>query len=1059
MPYIAQLRLPALAVAVALLGCSGNNRSAPTPNDDAADSARAPQRPAGELGYDQVPQYQSIAVDANGFLIDGQYRLLRGGTLQWFRLPEEVWEDRLRRFKAAGFNTVDIYVPWNVIEPREGEFNFEQPNLRHFLTLAQKHGLYVYFRPGPYITNEMDGGGLPAWLVPHTTKKSREADGRPNLRVDDPDYLAASERYLRALNEHIRPFLITNGGPIILYAIENEYDWFEIFFQVDKLFWYGGGPERSLTQGTNTRQYMAALRDIALNSGIDVPITTCPGSAKVAGTGDVDGVIPMPNIYKSEGIEKIAYDIVTSMHDPQRFGGNYTGFPSGSTETERTVARMKRLFSGGLDGFFAFNVVGMHTPGYQNSVVLNNAGPKAVFDLSVDAALNAFVAPEVAYFHNVIDYYGAISASGTLREKFWSFRRANLFYDAFEDAIGGVLHPLRSGDFRGADARLQVRHPLLGAEEGNRRVHYWMQAADGTRFVGLTNTTGTAQTVPLGSIELEGRTLPRYEPMTVVAETIPGPDTPSSEAIYQHLLVADLPLAADTRLSYTTSEILTWRQFGDKRLLVLYGPAGASGELAIDGAVEMTPADGFTAHDGQSDLELSYTYGAPAHLQLRVGAERIDVLVVSTELAGRSWFFRTANDAPMLIAGADYAAPSLVPGKLVDIEDTRNAPELLVMSTESVTLDGYELSEPWDATAGLGHFRRAAAAAPAAFDIALAQGRSTVDAPPTASSVDDQWQALEGQPMPLELLDILEGHAWYVTEVELDDPARHGNLYIEHASDIVGIYVNGTYITTVSPLGTEIDNRSWTATYRFPDLTPHLRAGKNVLAFRVEVWGHGSFMWPRGTLIGSRAKLPSLGFDAFKGLWGRARLGNTSLNRWWVRGELEGERQAVMAPSYDDSGWQPAAVPLALGKGDVRWYRTTFATDALPDPSEVFAPAVLALAGARTKATIFVNGTLIGRWLSDETWLQRGSWVRPLRAMWMVLSPDHFPIPVETLTTDGSPNVLAVAFEDASGPEEQAGVIERIALQPAAEERAPVANPAQPLVSRPMHRDVLKLSY
>ena len=30
--------------------------------------------------------------------------------------------------------------------------------------------------------------------------------------------------------------------------------------------------------------------------GIDVPITTCPGSAKVAGMGDVTGVVPMPRI-------------------------------------------------------------------------------------------------------------------------------------------------------------------------------------------------------------------------------------------------------------------------------------------------------------------------------------------------------------------------------------------------------------------------------------------------------------------------------------------------------------------------------------------------------------------------------------------------------------------------------------------------------------------------------------------------------------------------------------------------------------------------------------------
>ncbi|HMU86717.1 MAG TPA: beta-galactosidase, partial [Agitococcus sp.] len=47
-----------------------------------------------------------VSMDSNGFMIDGQYRLLHGGTVQWFRIPSSEWRDRLERFKAAGFNTV-----------------------------------------------------------------------------------------------------------------------------------------------------------------------------------------------------------------------------------------------------------------------------------------------------------------------------------------------------------------------------------------------------------------------------------------------------------------------------------------------------------------------------------------------------------------------------------------------------------------------------------------------------------------------------------------------------------------------------------------------------------------------------------------------------------------------------------------------------------------------------------------------------------------------------------------------------------------------------------------
>ena len=88
-------------------------------------------------------QPYAVSMDAKGFMIDGQYRLLRGGTVQWFRIPSSEWRDRLEKFKGAGFNTVDLYVAWNAVEPREGEFNFANPNLRQFIKIAVKPRLFT----------------------------------------------------------------------------------------------------------------------------------------------------------------------------------------------------------------------------------------------------------------------------------------------------------------------------------------------------------------------------------------------------------------------------------------------------------------------------------------------------------------------------------------------------------------------------------------------------------------------------------------------------------------------------------------------------------------------------------------------------------------------------------------------------------------------------------------------------------------------------------------------------------------------------------------------------
>ena len=118
-----------------------------------------------------------------------------------------------------------------------------------------------------------------------------------------------------------------------------------------------------------------------------------------------------------------------------------------------------------------------------------------------------------------------------------------------------------------------------------------------------------------------------------------------------------------------------------------------------------------------------------------------------------------------------------------------------------------------------------------------------------------------------------------------------------------------------------------------------------------------------------------------------------------------------------------------MDKGDILWYRTRFSINDLPSEDDVVAPIVLQLKGLRTKGTIFVNGRLMGRWLSDSDWLGRGTWVSVQRAMWVTLEADHYPIPRELLFKDGRENVISIAFEDASHSSENAGEVFDLSLQ------------------------------
>jgi len=377
------------------------------------------------------------------------------------------------------------------------------------------------------------------------------------------------------------------------------------------------------------------------------------------------------------------------------------------------------------------------------------------------------------------------------------------------------------------------------------------------------------------------------------------------------------------------------------------------------------------------------------------------------------------------------------------------------MSPETISApDGFLQSQHYDAiTQSATFFNAASILAPTLDPSLLSSGRIKSDKAETERDYDDsQWQSWDGNPVNLEHNDIIKGHAWYRAELQLNgwfglpwwEPS---DLFVEHASDIVGIYVNGHYITTVSPMGTEIDSDSKNVNYRFPKLRRYLKRGKNVIAFRTEIWGHGSFMFPRGKLLGSKAQIPAVGFDSVKGLYGSASVGWRKLENWSVRADLNGELTALSAPTTDDSSWEMEKIPSELEKGDVRWYRTTFDVASLPDQETLHAPVVLTLKGKNTKATIFLNGRLIGRWISNDEWLERGFWGRAQRDMWMNTDPDDFPVNIGMLNPPGQSNTLAIVFEDTSGHNEEAGTIDLLQFNYARENEGASAFKGRTLIS------------
>ena len=172
------------------------------------------------------------------FLLNGKPFVVKAAELHYPRIPRPYWEHRIKMCKALGMNTVCLYVFWNIHEQQEGKFDFTGNNdVAEFCRLAQRNGLYVIVRPGPYVCAEWEMGGLPWWLL-------KKKDIR--LREPDPYFMERVKLFERKVGEQLASLTIQNGGPIIMVQVENEYG----------------------SYGEN-KAYVSAIRDIVRQSGFD----------------------------------------------------------------------------------------------------------------------------------------------------------------------------------------------------------------------------------------------------------------------------------------------------------------------------------------------------------------------------------------------------------------------------------------------------------------------------------------------------------------------------------------------------------------------------------------------------------------------------------------------------------------------------------------------------------------------------------------------------------------------------------------------------------------------
>jgi hypothetical protein len=204
-----------------------------------------------------------LTVDSHSLRLDGQPWMPAMGEFHYTRYPANEWRDELLKMKAGGISIVSTYVFWIHHEEVEGQWDWSgQRDLRRFVETAGDVGLSVVVRCGPWCHGEVRNGGLPEWAVERKDWK---------LRSMDPKFLAAVHELYGQIATQLRGLLWKDGGPVVGIQLDNEYR----------------GPA----------EYLLALKQIARDVGLDVPLYTRTGWPALTTPMPVGAILPLYGAY------------------------------------------------------------------------------------------------------------------------------------------------------------------------------------------------------------------------------------------------------------------------------------------------------------------------------------------------------------------------------------------------------------------------------------------------------------------------------------------------------------------------------------------------------------------------------------------------------------------------------------------------------------------------------------------------------------------------------------------------------------------------------------------
>lgn len=188
----------------------------------------------------------------------GEYHFERGSCNDWYR--------ELCKMRAGGVSIVSTYIFWIYHEETEGVFDFTgDRDLRGFVKAAERAGLDVFIRIGPWSHGECRNGGFPDWLM----------DKPFTLRDNNSGYMEKARIWYEKIYEQVKGMFYEDGENIIGIQLENEL--------------------------LDNAPHLLTLKKLALEIGFKAPIYTVTGWDNEFGARiPVDEVVPIFGAYPEE---------------------------------------------------------------------------------------------------------------------------------------------------------------------------------------------------------------------------------------------------------------------------------------------------------------------------------------------------------------------------------------------------------------------------------------------------------------------------------------------------------------------------------------------------------------------------------------------------------------------------------------------------------------------------------------------------------------------------------------------------------------------------------------